>query len=221
MTSGSDGSEAPIEPDTKDWTWVLVEPCPDCAFDAAGLSHTDVARYLRRDADDWVIRLSGASVTRRRTPGVWSVLEYGCHVRDVHRVFADRVRLVLDEDAPRFRELTPFKDPLRIQVTLAPSPDRVNDICRTVPRADDHGGEGCSLPDRVEQRVDRNQPRQSRVGPRGRSVPWAIALQHTGFGRRSPSPRDRRTDGMDHRASARRSAERNIRRRNGFRRIER
>jgi hypothetical protein len=38
----------------------------------------------------------------RPTPTVWSTLEYGCHVRDVHRVFAHRVRLVLDEDEPRF-----------------------------------------------------------------------------------------------------------------------
>ena len=23
--------------DTKDWTWVLERPCPDCSFDAAAL----------------------------------------------------------------------------------------------------------------------------------------------------------------------------------------
>ena len=35
-------------------------------------------------------------------PTVWSALEYGCHVRDVHRIFNDRVRLMLSEDEPRF-----------------------------------------------------------------------------------------------------------------------
>jgi len=33
---------------------------------------------------------------------VWSTLEYGCHVRDVHRIFNYRVRLMLNEDDPRF-----------------------------------------------------------------------------------------------------------------------
>jgi len=33
---------------------------------------------------------------------VWSTQEYGCHVRDVHRIFAERVRLMLTQDEPRF-----------------------------------------------------------------------------------------------------------------------
>ena len=28
-------SEAIIEPDTKDWTWVLDRPCPECGFEAS------------------------------------------------------------------------------------------------------------------------------------------------------------------------------------------
>ena len=38
----------------------------------------------------------------RPAPDVWSPLEYACHVRDVHRVFAERVRLMLAEDDPLF-----------------------------------------------------------------------------------------------------------------------
>ncbi|TPG31741.1 DinB family protein [Mycolicibacterium hodleri] len=107
MTSGSDGSDAAIEPDTiepdtKDWTWVLAEPCPHCGFDATAWRHTDVAAHIRRDADDWVTRLAGNSVTARPAPGVWSILEYGCHVRDVHRIFDHRVRLMLEQDDPHF-----------------------------------------------------------------------------------------------------------------------
>lgn len=102
MTSGPDGSDAAIEPDTKDWTWVLAEPCPDCGYDASAIRPTDVAARIRRDADGWVARLAGASVTERPAPGVWSVLEYGCHVRDVHRIFSERVHLMLAEDDPRF-----------------------------------------------------------------------------------------------------------------------
>jgi hypothetical protein len=102
MTSGPDNSEAAIEPDTKDWTWVLAEPCPDCGYDANSVHPTDVAARIRRDADGWVTRLAGTPVTERPAPGVWSVLEYGCHIRDVHRIFAKRVHLMLTEDDPRF-----------------------------------------------------------------------------------------------------------------------
>ncbi len=30
------------------------------------------------------------------------MLEYSCHVRDVHRVFRERLQLMLDEDDPQF-----------------------------------------------------------------------------------------------------------------------
>ena len=38
----------------------------------------------------------------RPRPDVWSVLEYGCHVRDVCRVFDQRLRLMLAQDDPFF-----------------------------------------------------------------------------------------------------------------------
>jgi hypothetical protein len=92
----------PIEPDTKDWTWVVSRPCPECGFDAAAVHHTDVADHIRSDAVDWVSRLSEPDVRTRPQPTVWSTLEYGCHVRDVHRIFNHRVQLMLAEDEPRF-----------------------------------------------------------------------------------------------------------------------
>ena len=30
----------PITPDTKDWTWVLERPCPECGFDPATVADT-------------------------------------------------------------------------------------------------------------------------------------------------------------------------------------
>jgi hypothetical protein len=91
-----------IEPDTKDWTWVIGRACPECGFDPSAVQHTEVADRIRRDAVEWVRRLGEPGVTSRRVPTVWSTLEYGCHVRDVHRIFNHRVRLMLDEDEPRF-----------------------------------------------------------------------------------------------------------------------
>ena len=37
-------------------------------------------------------RLAQPDGDRATGPGVWSVLEYGCHIRDVHRIFDQRVR---------------------------------------------------------------------------------------------------------------------------------
>ena len=88
----------PIEPDTKDWTWVLTRPCPECGFDPATVHHTEVANRIRRDAADWVSRLGQPGAAQRRQPTVWSTLEYGCHVRDIHRIFNHRVQLMLTED---------------------------------------------------------------------------------------------------------------------------
>jgi hypothetical protein len=92
----------PIEPDTKDWTWVLARPCPECGFDPAAVHHSQVADRIRADATDWLRRLGEPGAAQRRQPAVWSPLEYGCHVRDVHRIFDHRVQLMLAEDEPQF-----------------------------------------------------------------------------------------------------------------------
>ncbi len=94
----------PIIPDTKDWTWVLERPCPDCGFDAATHSLSDLVGLLHDTAMVWSQVLRGVDVRERPDPQTWSPLEYACHVRDVHQVFADRLRLMLDRDAPTFAE---------------------------------------------------------------------------------------------------------------------
>ena len=91
-----------VGPDTKDWTWVLKRPCPDCGFDGSVLSTEDLPPLLEQTACAWSDVLARDDVVERPRPGVWSPLEYAAHVRDVHRVFADRLRLMLTEDGPRF-----------------------------------------------------------------------------------------------------------------------
>ena len=91
-----------ITPDTKDWTWVLERPCPECGFDAAALDVSDLSDLLEATASSWSLALGRADAADRPRPGVWSALEYGCHVRDVHVLFAQRVRLMLTEDVPTF-----------------------------------------------------------------------------------------------------------------------
>jgi hypothetical protein len=91
-----------IEPDTKDWTWVLERSCPECGLDAGAVRPEDVADRLCANAVRWRRVLERPDVARRPSAGVWSPLEYACHVRDVHRVFATRVRSMLAVDDPSF-----------------------------------------------------------------------------------------------------------------------
>ncbi len=63
----------PIAPDTKNWTWVLERPCPECGFDATQPSgRDDVAPMIRANAQAWQRRARGRRgrrATRRRRCG--------------------------------------------------------------------------------------------------------------------------------------------------------
>ncbi len=91
-----------IEPDTKDWTWVLREPCPECGFVAADLDRADLGRLVRDDAVGWAAVLRQPGATDRPDEQTWSPLEYACHVRDVHRLFDERLALMVEQDVPTF-----------------------------------------------------------------------------------------------------------------------
>ncbi|MCR1783145.1 DinB family protein [Nocardioides carbamazepini] len=91
-----------IAPDTKDWTWVLRRPCSECRFDATGVERASLGTGIRDNADFWAAALADPRAAARPAPTVWSPLEYGCHVRDVNRVFVGRVEQMLAEEDPRF-----------------------------------------------------------------------------------------------------------------------
>ena len=91
-----------IEPDTKNWTWVLERPCPECGFDAADVRFGDVPGLVRANAARWPAVLARADAAVRNRPDRWSDLEYGCHVRDVYDRFALRFQLMRDELDPAF-----------------------------------------------------------------------------------------------------------------------
>ena len=38
----------PITPDTKDWTWVLDRPCPECGYDASTVAVADLRQPALR-----------------------------------------------------------------------------------------------------------------------------------------------------------------------------
>jgi len=93
-----------IVPETKDWTWVLNRACPECGFDTRTVRHEDVPTLIRDAATRWGDLLETSDVLRRSPAAeVWSPLEYGCHVRDVFRLYHERLLLMLTRDDPVFR----------------------------------------------------------------------------------------------------------------------
>ena len=91
-----------ITPDTKNWTWVLERPCPECGFDASTFEATDVAELLRANAAAWPAVLTRDDVRVRPDDSTWSPLEYSAHVRDVLRIYDYRLGLMQREDDPLF-----------------------------------------------------------------------------------------------------------------------
>ena len=91
-----------IVPDDKNWTWVLEKPCGDCGFDASSFDAAGTGAALRDQVVRWVAELRQSDVNVRPEPGVWSPLEYACHVRDVFRKFDERLALMLNEIDPAF-----------------------------------------------------------------------------------------------------------------------
>jgi hypothetical protein len=91
-----------IAPDTKDWTWVLDQSCPECGLDASAVPPKEVAPRVRADLPRWSAVLARPDARERPRPETWSPAEYACHVRDVHVLFSQRIALMLEQDGPTF-----------------------------------------------------------------------------------------------------------------------
>jgi hypothetical protein len=142
-----------LAPDTKDWTWVLDRPCPECGFDSRTVTGADVAESLRRNASAWPAVLATEHAAKRPRADKWSPVEYACHVRDVCRVYTERLRLMntetdphypnWDQDATAVRERYHEQDPAAVAAelteaaeVLASAFERVEDWTRTGTRGD-------------------------------------------------------------------------------------
>lgn len=143
----------PITPDTKNWTWVIEKPCPECGFDANSFEAVDVAAMVRANAALWPAVLQRADVRVRPDGATWSALEYGAHVRDVFRLYDYRLALMQAEDNPLYpnwdqdetaiAELYNEQDPAAVAAeltaaaaSLADGFDRVTDWSRPGRRSD-------------------------------------------------------------------------------------
>lgn len=92
---------AQITPDDKDWTVVITHGCAECGFDPR-FDVTTTGALIRETIPFWSAVLRRDDVRRRPRPTTWSPLEYACHVRDVCRVFSERLELMLTDDDARF-----------------------------------------------------------------------------------------------------------------------
>jgi hypothetical protein len=132
----------PITPDTKNWTWVLERPCPECGFDASTFAADDVAGMIRENTTAWPAVLEQPDVRQRPSDDVWSDLEYSAHVRDVFRIYLERLTLMLqtedplfpnwDQDATAVAESYNEQDPAVVAMELATAGEAIADAFETV-----------------------------------------------------------------------------------------
>jgi hypothetical protein len=84
--------------------------CEECGFDYDGLTEAEAIEALRGFGRRYRAPLTrglpgeslGELLRAHPLSGVWSALEYACHVRDVFEVQTARVALALAEDLPTF-----------------------------------------------------------------------------------------------------------------------
>lgn len=91
-----------IEPETKNWTWVLEHECEECGFDVRSFPQAETASRFRLAGEPWPAFLADPRAGDRPDPACWSALEYGCHVRDVFRRGVQRAGRMLHEEDPVF-----------------------------------------------------------------------------------------------------------------------
>lgn len=93
-----------LEPDDKDWTWVLDRICPECNYDVRTFPVGEVGGLIRGNGQAFAseLRVNAASATHRTSADRWSLLEYGCHVRDVYQLYLFRLDLMLTKKDPMF-----------------------------------------------------------------------------------------------------------------------
>lgn len=121
--------------ETKNWTRLLGQPCPECGFDGASVPRDDIGPRLRQAAMAWEALLGDPLVRVRPSTQVWSPLEHGCHVRDLLVLFRYRVRLTRYRTEPRYakwdeveaavRERYGDQDPARVAREIVEAARRV------------------------------------------------------------------------------------------------
>jgi hypothetical protein len=110
----SSGLQTPREPDAferlrrdrgEGWQWhrIQTEACPQCGDNPAALPVESLGPLAVERAAAWrdfLEHADDAYVRHIPEPGVFSPLQYAAHVRDILRVYTERIVLGLEQDAP-------------------------------------------------------------------------------------------------------------------------
>jgi DinB superfamily len=94
------------------WQWARAQTdrCPQCGHHPAAMERSTLGAQLIGSADAWRGFLMEADDSYLRTipaPGIFSPAQYGAHVRDILRVYGDRILIMLEEDDPVFPQFNP------------------------------------------------------------------------------------------------------------------
>jgi len=121
-------SEAPTGPETghtslddlrrargEGWQWARAQTdrCPQCGHHPAAMARDQLGPVLIEQAQSWRVFLTKAGDAELRTnpaPGIFSPIQYAAHVRDIERVYGDRIMLMLREDDPVFPQFNPDEE---------------------------------------------------------------------------------------------------------------
>jgi hypothetical protein len=87
------------------WQWhrIQMDACPQCGDHPAALPVASLGPLAVARAAEWRAFLQQADdayVRHIPEPGVFSPLQYAAHVRDIVRVYTDRIILGIEQDAP-------------------------------------------------------------------------------------------------------------------------
>jgi hypothetical protein len=94
------------------WQWARAQSdrCPQCGHHPAAMEQDSLGTQLMESAGLWRIFLLETDDSYLRTvpaPGIFSPMQYGAHVRDILRVYGDRILIMLEEDSPVFPQFNP------------------------------------------------------------------------------------------------------------------
>jgi hypothetical protein len=97
------------------WEWprAATDECPQCGLHAGAQPPEMLGAMAVELAADWREFLRGADDEYLRTnpePGVFSPIQYGAHVRDILRVYGDRVLLAVAQDDPEVPTFHPSEE---------------------------------------------------------------------------------------------------------------
>ena len=68
-----------IIPDTKDWTWVLRRPCPECGFDTQGFPVAAVPGMIMANVAAWQAALDALAPDEALAAQLWDYLVMAAH----------------------------------------------------------------------------------------------------------------------------------------------